>query len=82
MKRLVVFLGYDERSNAVFKKVSQIKHLFDDVSIVHVPEIDSNALQLISLPSVKIETDDFLFSNDELIVSRDVDRLFVDMLIK
>ncbi|MEM2005766.1 MAG: hypothetical protein QW705_07850 [Zestosphaera sp.] len=82
MKRLVVFLGYDERSNAVFKKVSQIKHLFDDVSIVHVPEIDSNALQLISLPSVKIETDDFLFSDDELIVSRDVDRLFVDMLIK
>lgn len=82
MKRLVVFLGYDERSNAIFKRVSQIRHLFDDVSIVHVPEVDPTALQRLALPSVKIETDDFLFGDEDLTISRDIDRLFVDMLIR
>lgn len=83
MKRLVVFLGYDERSNTVLKRVSQIKHLFDDVSIIHVPEVDSEILQRLSIPYVKIETDDLLEYEDTVTpFSKELYRLFVETLLK
>lgn len=83
MRRLVVFLGYDEKSNAVLRKVSQIKHLFDDVSIIHVPETDSEALQRLSIPYVKIESDDFL-EYDDVATSpgKELDELFIETLLK
>lgn len=83
MRRLVVFLGYDEKSNAVLRKVSQIKHLFDDVSIIHVPEADSEALQRLSIPYVKIESDDFLEYDDAATSpDKELDELFIETLLK
>ena len=83
MKRLVVFLGYDEKSNAVLKRVSQIKHLFDDVSIIHVPEVDSEALRRLSIPYIKIEFDEFSGHEDLVTPSgKELDKLFVEMLLK
>lgn len=85
MKRLVVFLGYDEKSNSVLRKVSQIKYLFDDVSIVYIPEVDSEALRKLSIPYIKIEVDSEGFSEYEDVTtspSKELDRLFVETLLK
>ncbi|MFN3268726.1 MAG: hypothetical protein ACK416_05665 [Zestosphaera sp.] len=83
MKRLVVFLGYDEKSNTVLRKVSQIKYLFDDVSIIHVPEVDSEVLQRLSIPYVKIELDDSSRYEDTVTSpSKEFDKLFVETLLK
>ncbi|MEO3993502.1 MAG: hypothetical protein QN229_04310 [Desulfurococcaceae archaeon TW002] len=83
MKRLVVFLGYDEKSNTVLRRVSQIKYLFDDVSIIYVPEVDSEALQRLSIPYVKIESDSFLEYDDAAASpSKEFDELFVETLLK
>lgn len=83
VKRLVVFVGYDERSNRVLRKVSQVKYLFDDVSIIYVPEVDSEALQRLSIPYAKIESDNFLGYEDAVASpSKEFDKLFVETLLK
>ncbi|MGC8975511.1 MAG: hypothetical protein ACP5KB_04860 [Thermoprotei archaeon] len=84
MRRLVVFLGYDEKSNIVLRKVSQVKHLFDDVSVIYVPEVDSEALQRLSIPYVKIEIDlenppDY---DNVTPSSKELDKLFVETLLR
>jgi methionyl-tRNA formyltransferase len=82
VKRLVVFLGYDEKSNAVLRKVYQIRYLFDDVSIIHVPEADTEVLQRLSIPYVKIEFDEPLEYGDVSPPNEELDRLFVEALLK
>lgn len=83
MRRLVVFLGYDEKSNVVLRRVSQVKYLFDDVSIIRVPEVDSEALQRLSIPYIKIESDDFLEYGDAATPrNEELDKLFLETLLK
>ncbi len=84
MRRLVVFLGYDERSSKVLRKVSRIKHLFDDLSVVYVPEADSDTLQKLSLPSVKIEFDDTSLDEEDLLMLRNegFERIVIDSLTR
>ncbi|MEM2020957.1 MAG: hypothetical protein QXP80_01865 [Zestosphaera sp.] len=84
MRRLVVFLGYDDRSSKILRKVSRIKHLFDDLSVIYVPEVDSDTLRKLSLPSVKIEVDDSPLDEEDLLLLRGegFERIVVDSLMR
>lgn len=84
MRRLVVYLGYDEKSNTVLRRVSQIKHLFDDISVIYVPEVDSETLQRLSIPYVKIEIDSESLPEYDNVTSpnKELDRLFIETLLR
>jgi len=54
-KRLVIYVGYDENSARILRKVMNFRNLFDDVTVVYVPESKKEVLSLLSVPSVVIE---------------------------
>ncbi len=54
-KRLVIYVGYDEESARILRKVMNFKSLFDDITVVYVPESKKEVLSLLSIPSVVIE---------------------------
>lgn len=79
-----MFLGYDDRSSKILRKVSRIKHLFDDLSVIYVPEVDSDTLRKLSLPSVKIELDDSPLDEEDLLLLRGegFERIVIDSLMR
>jgi len=54
-KRVVVYVGYDDESAKILRKVMNFRNLFDDITIVYVPESKKEVLSLLSIPSVVIE---------------------------
>jgi len=54
-KRLVIYVGYDEESARILRKVMNFRSLFDDITVVYVPESKKEILSLLSIPSVVIE---------------------------
>jgi len=54
-KRLVIYVGYDEESAKILRKVMNFRSLFDDITVVYVPESKKEVLSLLSIPSVVIE---------------------------
>ncbi len=54
-RRLVVYVGYDPLSADLLRKVMSFKALFDDVTVVHIPEVKKEVLKNLEIPSIIIE---------------------------
>jgi len=54
-KRVVIYVGFDGESAKVLRKIMSFKSLFDDMTVVYVPESRREVLSILSIPSVLIE---------------------------
>lgn len=54
-RRLVVYVGYDQSSIDLLRRVMAFKSFFDDVTVIHVPEVKKSVLNDLEIPSVVVE---------------------------
>ena len=54
-RRLVVYVGYDQSSIDLLRRVMTFKSFFDDVTVIHVPEVKKSVLNNLEIPSVVVE---------------------------
>ncbi len=54
-RRLVIYVGYDQSSIDLLRRVMVFKSFFDDVTVIHVPEVKKSVLNNLEIPCVVVE---------------------------
>jgi len=54
-RRIVIYVGYDSESANILRRLLNFKSLFDDYTVVYVPESKREVLDELSIPLVVIE---------------------------
>ncbi len=54
-RRLVVYIGLDSKSMSLIRRIKNSRSLFDEVTIIQIPEYRESVLEKLSIPSMVIE---------------------------
>ena len=54
-RRVVIYVGYDGESAEVLRRLLNFRGLFDDYTVVYVPESKKEILNTLSIPLVVVE---------------------------